>query len=313
MPNQPLNQTIDTFVLLQQLSDAAVFATWHARDTARGCDVTLVLVSAEYATDVPDLVQQAEQLTHLRHAHLWPPYAVSQQHGQVAIATEQVASPTLAATLQARERLPWDDMLALIEPLCQALDYLHAQGVIHTRIHPGVIHLDTERGVLLAGLMPAALASYRADFAPTATRLLAYQAPEVGQAGSIGPQADVYALGCLVYELLRGTPLFTGKTPAAVQQAQVRGPRFPTSWPEKLPDELEAILRTAVAPDPAARYASAGAFYQALHTFTAATAQARQQIVQPSVLWRRVLPLLTWLLITLLVLGAIFVAVLWGR
>ncbi len=315
MPNQSTNQMIGPFQLLHQMSSDALVATWHARDMNLDREVVLLLLSLQLAdrvADVPELLRQSEQLTHLRHAHLLPPYAVMQLDGQIAIATEYLSSPTLTATLQIRDRLPWDEMLALLQPLCAGLDYMHSLNIVHAHIHPDVIHLDTEQGVLLTGLMPPALASQRADFSPPSTRFLAYQAPEVWQAGMIGAQTDVYALGCLVYEVLRGEPLFTGRTLAAVQQARLRGPRFPTAWPEKLADEVEVILRTAVAPDPAERYASAGAFYQALYDFTEATAQAKQHVAKPPVLWSRVLPLLTWLLITLIVLGAIFVAVTWG-
>jgi serine/threonine protein kinase len=76
---------------------------------------------------------------------------------------------------------------------------------------------------------------------------------------------DIYALGCIAYEMLTGELLFQSQTLIQAARAHDRGPQFPAIWPEDVPRSITAVLSKALARDPAARHPSAGALWQALN------------------------------------------------
>jgi hypothetical protein len=92
-----------------------------------------------------------------------------------------------------------------------------------------------------------------------------YIAPEVWESNSASPPVDIYALGCVVYEILTGDVLFKGQTPLQAVYAHSRGPQFPSTWPDDVPPGITTVLAKALARDPSARYVSAGALWQALY------------------------------------------------
>ena len=103
-----------------------------------------------------------------------------------------------------------------------------------------------------------------------------YIAPEVWEADAAGPAGDIYALGCIAFEMLIGQPLFPGNTPMQVMRAHDKGPQFPARWPEGVPEGITNVLRKALAREPEARYPGAGAFWYGLNDLAAATQAAQQ-------------------------------------
>ena len=92
-----------------------------------------------------------------------------------------------------------------------------------------------------------------------------YIAPEVWDDNAATTATDLYALGCIVHEMLTGEELFSGQTPMQAMRAHDRGPLFPEVWPEGTPAGTATVLSTALARDPAARYQSANALWHALN------------------------------------------------
>jgi serine/threonine protein kinase len=113
----------------------------------------------------------------------------------------------------------------------------------------------------------------------------AYIAPEVWELDAAAPPADIYALGCIVYEMLTEDVLFAGRTPMQVMRAHNQGPQLPKTWPKGLPEGIDAVLVKALAHDPQARYPNSHAFWRALYDLgvdsetTARTTMMREAIV----------------------------------
>ena len=97
-----------------------------------------------------------------------------------------------------------------------------------------------------------------------------YMAPELAQPG-VAPNGvtDIYALGCILYEMLIGEKLFPGETPPAAMMAHFRVLTLPDTWPEGVPSGVADVLANALAPKAADRYATAGEMAQALAALTA--------------------------------------------
>jgi serine/threonine-protein kinase len=116
----------------------------------------------------------------------------------------------------------------------------------------------------------------------------AYIAPEVWELDAAEPPADIYALGCILYEMLTGEVLFAGKTPMQSMRAHDHGPQYPEAWPEDVPTGIELVLNRALAREPAARYPSGNAFWHALHDLDVQAQAAQDAAEQAAVAaqWR---------------------------
>lgn len=308
-------QHISRYTILEQVREDRFGTVYHAQDSETGQDVLLRVMHPRFSPDqqvVQRFLTEMQAVTRLHHPCIARIEAVEYIDGQVCIVTEMVQGPTLAETIRKRGRIRWADMLALLLPICNALDYVHAQGLVHGNLTPDRMVVAVERGPLLTDLgLALVLANSRPDQRSTAGAFSNpnYAAPEIWHGSPPTPMSDVYALGCIVYEMLNGEQLFRGKDLEQLRRAHEHGPRFPTLWPEKLADEAEDILRKALARDPDTRYQSVSALQQALQNFTEETTRAAEALPRVSPLWSRVLPIVTWVLITLVILVLIWVAV----
>lgn len=183
--------------------------------------------------------------------------------GRPYLAMELLRGETLGQHLAARGRLSAEEALAVLDPLAGALDAAHARGVVHRDLKPSNVFLaeDRPRGrvVLLDfGVARVDRGTLTASHVSVGTGL--YVAPEQLVGSRVDARADVYALGALAYAMLTGRPPF-GETTAAVLTALRRSAEpTPPSAVAPVDPALDAPVLRALARDPAARPALAGAF-----------------------------------------------------
>jgi hypothetical protein len=115
-----------------------------------------------------------------------------------------------------------------------------------------------------------------------------YIAPEVWEGQGASAQADIYALGCILYEVITGEKLFQGDSPPAVMMAHIRPLALPQSWPEDVPATVAQVLEKALAKDPAERYATAGQMVQALQATEPAAPIKSGTLVPEAVITRHI-------------------------
>ncbi len=206
-------------------------------------------------------------------------YEILEQIGQGGFATVYRARDTalnrLVALKELRPPLLQDTSwvkrfnLEIITAVAEALDYAHHHGILHRDLKPANILLDSKRGPLLTDFGLAKLLA-EGDGSLTAQGVIAgtpaYIAPEIWHNDSATPQSDIYALGCILYELLTGRRLFEGDSPPAVMMAHFTPLVLPEQWPPDVPVAMNNILAKAVAKQASDRYASAAALLTALTT-----------------------------------------------
>ncbi len=164
-------------------------------------------------------------------------------------------------------RLSADRAVTIVAEICQALEFSHRHGVIHRDITPANVMI-TRTGAVKVMDFGIARAASRTNGATTATGVIGtahYLSPEQIGGGGVDARSDVYAAGCVLYELLTGTPPFHGASPIAVAARHVReAPRPPSHLTPAIPAELDAVVLTALSKNPQNRYQSADQMRAAL-------------------------------------------------
>jgi serine/threonine-protein kinase len=188
-----------------------------------------------------------------------------------------IEGETLRARLAREGQLPLPDAVRIIREVADALGYAHEHGVVHRDLKPENILLTSAHALVADFGIARALggraggqAGGRAEDRLTATGLAigtpAYMSPEQATgAQEVDARSDVYALGCVLYEMLAGEPPFTGPTPQAIMMRSLsESPRPLRQARETVPAGIEQVVLTALAKAPADRYPTASQFARAL-------------------------------------------------
>jgi serine/threonine protein kinase len=186
--------------------------------------------------------------------------------GTSFLAMRYVAGKSLDDRIRDHGPLPLEDMTRIVAEIASALDALHAAGLVHRDVKPSNILLDAERGALLTDFGLVKSRDYSALTAPgQMLGTLDYIAPEMLRGSEPGPGADLYALGCVVYECLAGTPPFGGRSMFEVGMAHLGDvPPDPCAGRDDAPAELSASVLAALAKHPADRPPTATAYAEML-------------------------------------------------
>jgi serine/threonine-protein kinase len=187
--------------------------------------------------------------------------------GTTYYAMEYIKGPTLDKVLSQRESLPWREVVALGIQLCDALHYAHEHGVVHRDLKPANLML-TETGQLkltdfgIAKDLDATALTGTGRTLGTAT----YMAPEqIRGTPEISHKTDLYALGAVFYQMLTGSPPFTGSTAVVLMHAHINEPaKRPSAKVEEIPKVLDDLVVTLMAKAPADRPWDAAAVAQTL-------------------------------------------------
>jgi eukaryotic-like serine/threonine-protein kinase len=167
---------------------------------------------------------------------------------------------------------PFSTAVYIVSAIARAVDYLHRQGIVHRDLKPSNILLDAQGEPFLTDFGLAKL--FTSEAQQTATGVIigtpAYMAPEQasGHGHEIGPAADVYSLGAILYELLTGQPPFLEENPLdTLLNVLSVDPTLPRRLNPKIPRELELVCLTCLNKSPAERYTSAEALADDLDRF----------------------------------------------
>jgi serine/threonine protein kinase len=199
--------------------------------------------------------REAELASGLVHANIVRVFGVRAVEGRTALLMELVEGPTLAASLARQGPLPFETLISVARDIARGLAAAHATGVIHRDLKPANILVapGTPPTAKIADFGMARAASFAAADRRALTVLGTppYMAPECLDPLAVDPRTDLYALGCIIFELATGSPPYGGNTPYAVLEAH-RTAAIP-SLPEEYGTELNALVRRLLAKAPGER------------------------------------------------------------
>ena len=247
-------------------------ATIHrATDLRLDRDVAVKLLRPEIARDA-DLAgrfrREALASTVLRHPNIVACLDTGTDGDQPYLVMDLVDGEDLAARLKRSGRLaPWQAARITLD-VARALGVAHLRGIVHRDVKPGNILLAPDGRAMVTDFGIARLA-IDAEAARPGTTLgsVHYFSPEQAGGTTTTPASDVYCLGLVLFEALTGMRAFTGDTSDAIVLARIGAPApSPRAVRQEIPADLDAIVRTALAPDPADRYPNGNAMAAALET-----------------------------------------------
>jgi eukaryotic-like serine/threonine-protein kinase len=245
-------------------------ATIHrATDLRLDRDVAVKLLRPEIARDA-DLSgrfrREALASTVLRHPNIVACLDTGTDGDQPYLVMDLVDGEDLAARLKRSGRLaPWQAARIALD-VARALGVAHLRGIVHRDVKPGNILLAADGRAMVTDFGIARLA-VDAEAARPGTTLgsVHYFSPEQARGATTTPASDVYSLGLMLFEALTGRRAFTGDSSDAIALARIGATApAPRAVRPEIPADLDAIVRTALSPDPAERYPNGNAMAAAL-------------------------------------------------
>jgi serine/threonine-protein kinase len=280
---------VGSYEIVNAIGAGGMGEVYRARDTKLNRDVALKILPDAFAADPDRLARfrrEAQVLASLNHPHIAAiygfedaPFASSGHAAVHALVLELVEGPTLADRV-ARGPIPLDEALPIAKQIAEALEAAHEQGIIHRDLKPANIKVRPDGAVkvldfgLAKALDPASGSALQASGAVTNSPTLvspalmtgvgvllgtaAYMAPEQARGKVVDRRADVWAFGCVLYELLAGRRAFPGDDGAETLAAvMTREPAWDALAPA-VPQAIQRLLRRCLEKDPKRRLQAIG-------------------------------------------------------
>ncbi len=285
------------YTIERELGAGGMATVYLAHDVRHDRKVALKLLRPELAAILGGerFLKEIRLTANLQHPHILALHDSGEADGLVYYVMPYVEGESLRQRLTREHQLPIEETIRIATEVAGALDYAHRHGVIHRDIKPENILLHD--GSALVADFGIALAASRSD---SGTRLTEtgmslgtphYMSPEQAMGErEITAKSDVYALGCVVYEMLSGEPPFTGPTAQAiVARVMTEQPRSLTLQRHSVPPHVEAAVNRALEKLPADRFATAAQFADALTRpdLTTARTAASPALAPRAERWRR--------------------------
>jgi eukaryotic-like serine/threonine-protein kinase len=328
MPLAP-GTRLGPYEILALLGAGGMGEVYRTRDTKLNRDVALKILPEAFTDDAERVARfrrEAHMLATLNHPHIGAIYGLDEANGNQFLVLELVDGESLEKRI-ARGRIPVDEVLEIARQIGEALEAAHDKGIIHRDLKPANIALtkEGEVKVLDFGLAkPAATGAagatgaVRAVESPTITTPVmltgvglilgtaAYISPEQAKGWEADQRSDVWAFGCVLYEMISGRCAFDGEDVRETLAAVLRGQPDWTMLPAGVPPAIRLLLTRCLEKD---RKKRIGDISTALFLMNELTAAGPATVtVQPmTAAWRRVVPFVA----TALVAGGIVASVAW--
>jgi TolB-like protein len=263
-----------SYTLERELGRGGMATVYLARDARHGRAVALKVLHQDLAASLgPERFRREIAFAAtLQHPHILTVLDSGETSaGDLWFTMPYVEGESLRDRLRRQTQLSLEDAVRITREVALALDFAHKHGIVHRDVKPENILLTSDGQALLADFgIARGLAAGASGTTLTATGVVvgtaAYMSPE--QASSertLGPASDVYSLGAVCYEMLAGEPPFTGATAQAIIAKMMSSPAPSVRRIRgSVPETVDSVVRRALAPVPADRWATAGEFAKAL-------------------------------------------------
>jgi serine/threonine protein kinase/Tol biopolymer transport system component len=301
-------QRFGVYQVLDVLGVGGMGEVYRARDTKLGRDVAVKVLPRLFSRNPERLARferEARLLASLNHPHIAAIYGFEEMAGTHALVLELVEGPTLAERLR-RGPVSTAEALQVARQIAGALEAAHERGVVHRDLKPQNIKVkrDGTVKVLDFGLAKAAvaaaadhegspMATVPVDRTPEGTILgtTSYMSPEQSRGHDVDKRTDIWAFGCVLYEMLTGRPAFAGETISDTLAALLTQEPDWQTLPPDTPRGIQSLLRRCLNKTPVDR----------LHDIADARIEIQEAIAQPAVMpatgrpprparWTRVIP-----------------------
>ncbi|MCE3555547.1 Stk1 family PASTA domain-containing Ser/Thr kinase [Pseudonocardia sp. RS11V-5] len=236
-------------------------------DTRLGRDVAIKVLRADLARDPQFQLRfrrEAQNAAALNHPAIVAVYDTGETQTEFGplpyIVMEYVDGQTLREIVKTTGPLSQQRVIEVMADVCAALDFSHRHNIIHRDVKPANVMITRNGAVKVMDFGIARALGEGQNVTQTAAVIgtAQYLSPEQARGEQVDARSDVYAAGCVLFELLTGEPPFTGDTPVAVAYQHVReDPRRPSDVNPQIPPALDAVVLKALSKNPANRYQSA--------------------------------------------------------
>jgi hypothetical protein len=275
---------VGRFELRRILGSGAFGKVYRAFDPQLGREVALKLPledSVKTDDERRQFLKEARSAATINHPNVCQIHEVGEHGGRPYIVMALVPGQSLADLLKSRKKpFPEKQSALIVRKIASALAAAHSKGIVHRDLKPANVMFDQERKDIVVMDFGLARGPRLTDARATQSGVIkgtpAYMSPEQarGESKAVGPAADVFSLGIILYELLTGTKPYQGTALEVIGQILHVDPEAPSKRRPDIDPRLEAICLKAMAKDPAARFASMKEFATALDTVLRASAPA---------------------------------------
>ncbi len=276
---------IGPYEILSPLGAGGMGEVYRARDSKLNREVALKVLPEAVAADAERLVRfqrEAQVLASLNHTHIAAIYGLEESGAARALVMELVDGPTLADRIE-QGRLPLEEVLAIACDIAEGLEYAHEKGIVHRDLKPANVKVTPEGCAkildfglakaldpLLAPASSSTPGSSPLQNSPTITMAgaatqagmilgtAAYMSPEQAKGKPVDRRADIWAFGCILYEMLTRKPTFDGDTTSDVLAAVIRGEPDWSELPREAPAKVCELMQRCMKKDTKQRLQAIG-------------------------------------------------------
>src|SRR5579884_3302129 len=265
-----IGTTVGSYEILSLIGKGGMGEVYRARDSKLKREVAIKTLPDEFSRDPERLARfqrEAEALAALSHPNIGSIYHLEETGGSRYLILELIEGDTLAEVLAKRGALPLDEALNIAKQICEALEAAHEKGITHRDLKPANIKItpDGKAKLLDFGLARVFEPSANSGLSNSPTLLsagsmsgvilgtVAYMSPEQARGRIADKRADVWAFGCVLYEMLSGKQAFEGETvPDVIAHVLEREPDW-SRLPAATPGPVISLLRRCLSKDASER------------------------------------------------------------
>lgn len=259
----------DRYTVRSPIGEGAFSVTYRAVDTALQRDVAIKVLREQYAAHEgfdSRFEREARAAARISHPNVIPVYDYGRQEHLPYIVMQYVDGPNLKEYVRDEGPLTVEEALSFSRQILDGLAAIHDEGIVHRDVKPQNVLIDAG---LKAKITDFGVAFMAVDPGLTETGMAvgtaAYMAPEQASGEQVGPGADLYAVGVILYELLTGRLPFPGDNPVQVMYRHVNEvPQAPRMLNRSVPIAVEAVVLKALAKEPENRFPDARTMREAL-------------------------------------------------
>jgi serine/threonine-protein kinase len=248
---------------------------YRARDPKLGRDVAIKVLPEAFARDADRMARfqrEAKVLASLSHPNIATIYGFEDSGANNALVMELVEGPTLVDRIK-QVPIPVDEAVRIARQIADALEYAHEHGIVHRDLKPANVRVTNDDVVKvldfgLAKALEGDESSIDISTSPTISRMAtmqgvllgtaAYMAPEQAKAKSVDRRADIWAFGCVLYEMLTGKQAFTGETVTDTLASIIKEEPDWLLLPSNTPMRIRVLLQSCLQKDPKQRLRDIG-------------------------------------------------------